>query len=104
MQHHEHLRAPETPPQRRAPQVSSDMRLSREQVEKVFAKRIEMLEQVSRFLSPSQLERLAKKIQHEQQALTTFIEHDTQVIETRKKAQKVLDSNFFTQKSLDTNF
>ncbi|MDD4988921.1 MAG: hypothetical protein PHV42_00650 [Candidatus Pacebacteria bacterium] len=73
-------------------------------VEQMFTKRTEMLSSVSSFISVSLREALHEKISQEVKTLVEILQSEKALQEAKKNRRRVLDENYFTEKSLDLTF
>ncbi len=72
-------------------------------VEQVFARRKEMLLSIKLDIGRALFEAISAKVDYENQCLLGIIESDARMTETRKRLNKVLKSEYFVRRPLDTN-
>ena len=71
-------------------------------VEQVFAKRTDMLRSLKDDVVTSFYEALSAKVQYEHSYLLEFVAADAQALDRKEKTSKLLHTDYFTLKPLDT--
>lgn len=100
---HERLRSTEHFHESAADDAASGALLTPVQVEQVFRQRSESLSSIEADIGPALYEALHTKIAYEKTFLLTVIESNAKVTATKKRLNRILKSEYFVQKPLDTH-
>ncbi|MDD5050682.1 MAG: hypothetical protein PHV93_02995 [Candidatus Pacebacteria bacterium] len=73
-------------------------------LEKMHAQRTEMLSSLSEYISIPLQKSLIEKISREAKEFALIIQKEKELQEAKKNRKRVLDENYFTEKSLDLTF
>jgi hypothetical protein len=82
---------------------SIDAPLTEEQIQEVLEVRTGMYQRIEKFINGSSQQFLREKIQTEHHALEGLLKDTERAVEQKKKAIKILDATFFSQKPIDPN-
>ncbi len=102
MSTHETLRPAEHFHASEAPGVRGS-RVTEAHVDAMYTERRSMLESLGAAIGARLYEALGKKIDHERSSLRSIIERDEAVTETKRRLDKVLKSEYFIYRKLDTH-
>ncbi|MBI2030418.1 hypothetical protein HYT05_02240 [Candidatus Kaiserbacteria bacterium] len=100
---HERLRSTEHSRRGEAHDAAPSALLTPVQVEQVFRERSESLSSIEADIGAALYDALHTKIEYEKTYLFTVIESNAKVTETKKRLNRILKSEYFVQKPLDTH-
>jgi hypothetical protein len=100
---HERLRSTEHFHSSEAHDAAPSTLLTPVQVEQVFRERSESLSSIESDIGTALYDALHAKIAYEKTYLLTVIESNAKVTETKKQLNRILKSEYFVQKPLDTH-
>ncbi len=86
-----------------APATQEKARVSLAHADEIHASRRTMLEGLASKIGSRLFEALSRKVDHERSALVEMIERDAKAAETKRRLDKVLKTEYFTYRKLDTN-
>ncbi len=86
-----------------APETQGNARVTLAHADHIHASRRTMLEGLASQIGTRLFEALTRKVDHERTALLELIERDTKAAETKQRLDKVLRTEFFAYRKLDTN-